>query len=107
MDAEARAAERKKLFAERKGYYQLQDEELKKKTRADTANQIFAELDAVAWQQIEPTKLKQFYKEFSEAKNKKSALEIAKKYSIIGFSAKKYDSTKKKFKVRLNGNQKE
>ena len=69
------------------------------KVRTDTANQIFAELDAAAWQQIEPDKLKQFYKEFSEAKDEKAALEIAKKYSIIGFSAEKYDNVKKEYKV--------
>ena len=29
----------------------------------------------------------------------KAALEIAKKYSIIGFSAEKYDNVKKEYKV--------
>jgi hypothetical protein len=70
-----------------------------KKARSDTAKRIFDKLDAVAWQQIEPAKLEQFYKEFSEAKDEKAALEIAKKYSIIGFSAEKYDAVKKKYKV--------
>lgn len=67
--------------------------------RSDTANQIFADLKAAAWEQIEPDKLKQFYKEFSEAKDEKAALEIAKKYSIVGFSAEKFDAIKKKHGV--------
>ena len=65
----------------------------------DTAKQIFAELDAIAWQQIEPDNLEKFYEEFSKAKDKASALEIAQKFSIIGFSAEKYDNIKKKFSV--------
>ena len=65
----------------------------------DTAKQIFADLKTAAWQQIEPDKLKQFYKEFSEAKDEKAALEIAKKYTIVGFSAEKFDAIKKKYGV--------
>ena len=69
------------------------------KAIAGTANRIFADLKAAAWEQIEPDKLKQFYKEFSEAKDEKAALEIAKKYSIVGFSAEKFDAIKKKHGV--------
>jgi hypothetical protein len=61
------------------------------------ANLIPAELQEAAWQQIELARLKQFYKEFSETKDVKVALKIAKKYSIIRFSAKKYDAIKKKY----------
>ena len=71
----------------------------RKDIEAHTANQIFAELKAAAWQQIEPDKLKQFYKEFSEAKDEKAALEIAQKFSIVGFSAEKFDAIKKKHGV--------
>ncbi len=71
----------------------------RKDIEAHTANQIFADLKAAAWQQIEPDKLKQFYKEFSEAKDEKAALEIAQKFSIVGFSAKKFDAIKKKHGV--------
>lgn len=71
----------------------------RKDIEAHTANQIFAELKAAAWQQIEPDKLKQFYKEFSEAKDEKAALEIAQKFSIVGFSAKKFDAIQKKYGV--------
>ena len=69
-------------------------------TRANTAKQIFAELDKIAWQQIEPEKLEKFYNEFSKAKDKASALAIAQKFSIIGFSAKKYDNVKKKWEYK-------
>ena len=71
----------------------------RKDIEAHTANRIFADLKAAAWEQIEPDKLKQFYKEFSEAKDEKAALEIAKKYSIVGFSAEKFDAIKKKHGV--------
>ena len=71
----------------------------RKDIEAHTANQIFADLKAAAWQQIEPDKLKQFYKEFSEAKDEKAALEIAQKFSIVGFSRKKFDAIKKKYGV--------
>ena len=71
----------------------------RKDIEAHTANRIFADLKAAAWEQIEPDKLKQFYKEFSEAKDEKAALEIAKKYSIVGFSAKKFDAIEKKYEV--------
>lgn len=64
-----------------------------------TAKQIFADLEQAAWQQIEPAKLKQFYKEFSEAKDEQAALEIAKKYSVIGFSTEKFDAIKKQYGV--------
>ena len=70
-----------------------------KKGQKDTVKQIFADLEQVAWQQIEPAKLKQFYKEFSEAKDEQAALEIAKKYSVIGFSAEKFDAIKKQYGV--------
>ena len=70
-----------------------------KQGQKDSAKQIFADLKTAAWQQIEPDKLKQFYKEFSEAKDEKAALEIAKKYTIVGFSAEKFDAIKKKYGV--------
>ena len=69
-------------------------------TRANTAKQIFAELDKIAWQQIEPEKLEKFYNEFSKAKDNVSALAIVQKFSIIGFSAKKYDNVKKKWEYK-------
>ena len=65
-----------------------------------TAKQIFAELDKIAWQQIEPEKLEKFYNEFSKAKDNVSALAIVQKFSIIGFSAKKYDNVKKKWEYK-------
>ena len=96
-------------LAIKKTYDALQDGQLtevgqtlfdrRKDIEAHTANQIFADLKAAAWQQIEPDKLKQFYKEFSEAKDEKAALEIAQKFSIVGFSAKKFDAIKKKHGV--------
>ena len=100
-------AEQERRYKIHEKYHELNDKDIEikahsegyKEGQKDTANQIFAELDAAAWQQIEPDKLKQFYKEFSEAKDEKAALEIAKKYSIIGFSAEKYDNVKKEYKV--------
>ena len=72
---------------------------IEERVKNETSNQIFAELDKIAWQQIEPEKLEKFYNEFSKAKDKASALAIARKFSIIGFSAEKYDNVKKKFGV--------
>ena len=65
----------------------------------ETAKQIFAELDSIAFERIEPEKLEKFYDEFSKAKDKASALAILQKFSIIGFSAEKYDNVKKKYGV--------
>lgn len=78
-------------FADANMTLKLAIEEAQKKER----DRVFAELDAVAWEHIEPEKLKQFYEEFSKAEDEESALEIAKKYSIVGFSAEKYEAVKK------------
>ena len=96
---EARADERAKVQSGKLTEVGQSLYDRRKHIEAHTANQIFAELKAAAWQQIEPDKLKQFYKEFSEAKDEKAALEIAQKFSIVGFSAKKFDAIQKKYGV--------
>ena len=73
---------------------------IEERVKNETSNQIFAELDKIAWQQIEPEKLEKFYNEFSKAKDNVSALAIVQKFSIIGFSAKKYDNVKKKWEYK-------
>ena len=60
---------------------------------------IPAELKAAAWQRIEAAKLKQFYLEFSGAKDEQTALEIAKKYRVVGFDTEKFDAVKKRYWV--------
>lgn len=68
--------------------------------RRAIANQIFTDLDTIAFEHIEPEKLENFYDEFSKAKDKETALAIAQKFSMIGFSTEKYDNVKKKYGVR-------
>ena len=69
---------------------------LEERVRRETANQIFADLKAIAWEHIEPDKLEKFYEKFSRSKDK---LAIAQKFSIIGFIAEKFDNVKKKYGV--------
>ena len=49
--------------------------------RSDTANEIFAKLDKVVWQQLEASRLKEFLIQFSNAKDEEAALKVAT-YSI-------------------------
>ena len=110
VDETARAAEQADMAKRNEiheKYHELNDKDIETKARSegykegqkDTAKQIFADLEQAAWQQIEATKLKQFYKEFSEAKDEQAALEIAKKYSVVGFSTEKFDAIKKQYGV--------
>lgn len=67
--------------------------------RADTAKQIFKELDAIAWEQIEPSRLEEFYEQFSNAKDLKASLNVATAFSIIGLDAEKYEALKKQYNL--------
>ena len=67
--------------------------------RADTANEIFAKLDKVVWQQVEASRLKEFLIQFSNAKDEEAALKVATAFSIIGLDAEKYEALKKQYKV--------
>ena len=70
-----------------------------KLARADTANKIFEELEKVAWQRIEPSRLAEFYEQFCNAKDPEAALKVAIAFSIIGFDAEKYEAIRKQFRV--------
>ena len=67
--------------------------------RTDTSNQIFEELEKVAWQRIEPSRLAEFYEQFCNAKDPEAALKVAIAFSIIGFDAEKYEAIRKRYKV--------
>ena len=67
--------------------------------RADTAKQIFKELDEAVWEQIEPSRLEEFYEQFSNAKDLKASLNVATAFSIIGLDAEKYEALKKQFNI--------
>ena len=67
--------------------------------RDDTANEIFAKLDKVVWQQLEASRLKEFLIQFSNAKDEEAALKVATAFSIIGLDAEKYEALKKQYKV--------
>ena len=67
--------------------------------KADTAKQIFKELDAIAWEQIEPSRLEEFYEQFSNAKDLKASLNVATAFSIIGLDAEKYEALKKQYNI--------
>ena len=83
-------------------YYQeainLLDEMLNE-ARADTAKEVFAELDKAAWEQIEPSRLEEFYKQFSNVKDLEAALKIAASFGVIGFNTEEYQALKHKYKV--------
>ena len=74
-------------------------DEIEDLARYDTANQIFAELEKVAWQRIEPSRLAEFYKQFCKAKDSDAALKVAIAFSIIGFDAGKYEAIRKRYRV--------
>lgn len=65
--------------------------------RADTAKEIFKELNERGWQQIEPAQLERFSKEFFKAKDKEEAFAIAQKFSKIEFYADEYEAVKRKW----------
>ena len=67
--------------------------------RADTAKQIFKELDEAVWEQIEPSRLEEFLEQFSNAKDLKASLNVATAFSIIGLDAEKYEAIKKKYNI--------
>ena len=67
--------------------------------RASTANEIFTKLDKVVWQQIEPSRLMEFYEQFCNAKDLEASLKVATAFSIIGLDAEKYEALKRQFKV--------
>lgn len=69
---------------------------IEERVRKETAQQIFSELDKIAWQQIEPEKLEKFSEEFSKANTLASALAIFRKFCTMGFSVEDYDKIKKK-----------
>ena len=73
--------------------------EMLDKARADTAKQIFKELDEAVWEQIEPSRLEEFYEQFSNAKDLKASLNVATAFSIIGLDAEKYEAIKKKYNI--------
>ena len=70
-----------------------------KEGKADTAKQIFKELDAIAWEQIEPSRLEEFLEQFSNAKDLKASLNVATAFSIIGLDAEKYEALKKQYNL--------
>ena len=72
---------------------------LMNEARADTAKQIFKKLDAIAWEQIEPSRLEEFYEQFSNAKDLKASLNVATAFSIIGLDAEKYEALKKQYNL--------
>ena len=84
----------KNLNYERKLEYGLYEIDLH-----DHAKQIFKELDAIAWEQIEPSRLEEFYEQFSNAKDLKASLNVATAFSIIGLDAEKYEALKKKYNI--------
>jgi hypothetical protein len=98
-EAEARADERAKIYEERKMSAPSVYKEAEDAVKINTANQIFKELDKAVWVQIEPSRLEEFYEQFSNAKDLKAALNVATAFSIIGLDAEKYEALKKKFKV--------
>ena len=67
--------------------------------RADTAKQIFKELDEAVWEQIEPSRLEEFLEQFSNAKDLKASLNVATAFSIIGLDAEKYEALKKQYNL--------
>lgn len=67
--------------------------------KKETAQQIFSELDKIAWQQIEPEKLEKFSEEFSKANTLASAYAIFRKFCTMRFSVEDYDAIKKKYGV--------
>ena len=69
------------------------------KAKSDTAKQIFKELDEAVWEQIEPSRLEEFYEQFSNAKDLKASLNVATAFSIIGLDAEKYEALKKKHDI--------
>ena len=64
-----------------------------------TAKQIFKELDEAVWEQIEPSRLEEFYEQFSNAKDLKASLNVAIAFSIIGLDAERYEAIKKKYNI--------
>ena len=74
-------------------------EMIESEAKADTANEIFAKLDKVVWQQVEASRLKEFLIQFSNAKDEEAALKVATAFSIIGLDAEKYEALKKQYKV--------
>ena len=70
-----------------------------KRAKADTAKQIFKELDEAVWEQIEPSRLEEFLEQFSNAKDLKASLNVATAFSIIGLDAEKYEALKKQFNI--------
>ena len=99
MEAEARADERAKIYEERKMSAPSVYKEAEDAVKIKTAKQIFTELDKAVWVQIEPSRLEEFYEQFSNAKDLKAALNVATAFSIIGLDAENYEALKKKFKV--------
>ena len=89
--------------ADQKAWDKAQEEEYteiaKRKARADTAKQIFGELDEAVWEQIEPSRLEEFYEQFSNAKDLEASLKVATAFSIIGLDAEKYEALKKKYNI--------
>ena len=73
--------------------------EMLDKARADTAKQIFKELDEAVWEQIEPSRLEEFLEQFSNAKDLKASLNVATAFSIIGLDAEKYEALKKQYNI--------
>ena len=70
-----------------------------KQGQIDTAKQIFKELDEAVWEQIEPSRLEEFYEQFSNAKDLKASLNVATAFSIIGLDAEKYEALKKQYNL--------
>ena len=77
----------------------IDKDESYKEGQKDAANKIFKELDNAVWVRIEPSRLEEFYEQFSNAKDLKASLNVATAFSIIGLDAEKYEALKKKFKV--------
>ena len=85
--------------AEFLGAFEIAMRNMINQAKADTAKQIFKELDAIAWEQIEPSRLEEFYEQFSNAKDLKASLNVATAFSIIGLDAEKYEALKKQYNL--------
>ena len=87
MEAEARADERAKIYEERKMSAPSVYKEAEDAVKIKTAKQIFTELDKAVWVQIEPSRLEEFYEQFSNAKDLKASLNVATAFGLLaGFS---------------------
>ena len=60
---------------------------------------IFEKLDKLVGERIEPSRLEEFYRQFSNAKDSEAALKVATAFATIELDAEKYEALKKEFGV--------